>query len=347
MRFFKLAVILFALFCLVIGAFYIIKQPTYSIKTEGNLYIINKGSRSVTVFDLFKGNQIKELQVDIEPHQATTLSNPNRVIITNYGVINSKGKSLSVINADTNTIEKNIDLGESLMPHGIISLSQTNKVAVVTDIGNHLSIVNTETGIIEHQISTQQDMSHLLVHHPFKPLIYVTNINSGSVSVIDTEINEVVKIILCSKTTEGIDIRPDGSEIWVTNIKDNFISVINTETYETTERIKTGNEPLRLKFSNDGKQCLVSNSKDGTISVYDTKTKKQIKTIIIPGKKNILEKVLYHTPRPVGILMHPNGLYAFVSNITGGRVEVIDMHNFSIVSSIKAGEMPDGLALIH
>ena len=66
-----------------------------------------------------------------------------------------------------------------------------------------------------------------------------------------------------------------------------------------------------------------------------------------PGKKNIVEKVLYRTPRPVGILMHPNGLYAFVSNFTASRVEVIDMQNFTIVSSIKVGKMPDGLAFVN
>jgi len=44
--------------------------------------------------------------------------------------------------------------------------------------------------------------------------------------------------------------------------------------------------------------------------------KKQLKNISIPGKKNIFEKILYHTPRPVGMLIHPNGKYAFVSNYT-------------------------------
>jgi YVTN family beta-propeller protein len=187
----------------------------------------------------------------------------------------------------------------------------------------------------------------LLVHHPFKPLIYVSNINSGSVSVIDVEQDKVIKIIPCSKRAEGIDITPDGSELWVTNIKENFISVINTETYKTTALIDTGMEPLRLKFSNDGEECLVPNSGDGTVSVYNTKTKKQILSISIPGNKNIIEKVLYRTPRPVGILMHPNGLYAYVSNSTAGRVEVIDMRNFTLVSSINVGDMPDGLALLN
>jgi YVTN family beta-propeller protein len=342
----KIVAIFFSLIFLSFVAFYFIKQPSYGIKTEGTLYVVNKISKSVVVFDLFDGKKTKELFIEIEPHEATTLTNPNRVIITNYGRPDAGGNTITVINADTNTIDKTISLGESLRPHGIISLPNTDNVAVVTDVGNDLTVVNVTKGIVEKQISTKQDLSHLLVNHPSKPLIYVTNINSGSVSVIDIELDSVVKIIPCSKKAEGIDITKDGSELWVTNIEENFISVINTETYQITDQINTGKEPLRLKFSVDGRYCLVSNSSDGTVSVYDSKTKKQIRTIIIPGKKNIVEKLLYHTPRPVGILMHPNGLYAFVSNFTASRVEVIDMRNFTIVSSIKVGKMPDGLSLV-
>jgi YVTN family beta-propeller protein len=347
MRKLKLVVIIFVLIFISFSAVYFIKQPTYTIKTTGTLYVVNKVSNSIVIFDLLKGKEIKELSIEVEPHEATTLTNPNRVVVTNYGTADAAGKSITVINPITNKIEKTISIGESLRPHGIIAMHQPNKVGIVTDVGNDLTIVNIATAAIDKQIPTQQDRSHLLVHHPFKPLIYVANINSGSVSVIDIELDKVIKIIPCSKRSEGLDITPDGSELWVTNIKDNFISVINTESYKTTDRIDTGEEPLRLKFSIDGKYCLVSNSSDGTVSVYDRKTKKEIATIILPGKKNIFDKILYHTPRPVGILMHPNGLYAFVSNFTARRVEVIDMHNFTIVSSIKVGDMPDGLALIN
>jgi YVTN family beta-propeller protein len=343
----KVLALIFGLIFLSGMAFYYTKQPSYKIRTDGILYVVNKASRSITIFDLFKGEHIKELSVEIEPHEATTLTKPNRVIVTNYGTPDAEGKSITVINADTNTIEKTIALGESLMPHGIISLPQPNQVGIVTDMGNDLSVVNVDTGVVEKQISTQQDFSHMLVHHPFKPLIYVVNVNSGSVSVIDVELDKVIKIVPCSKRAEGIDITQDGSELWVTNVKENFISVINTKTYKTTARVDTGKEPLRLKFSNDGKQCLVSNSGDGTVNVYDSVTKKQITSISIPGKKSIMEQILYRTPRPVGILMHPNGLYAFVSNYTAGRVEVIDMRNFTLVSSINVGDMPDGLALLN
>ena len=326
---------------------FVIRRPSYTVQTNGKLYIVNKLSKSITVFDLFQGKELTEFPMSVEPHEATTLPSQNKVIVTNYGTPNEIGKSISVINTKSNKVEKTIDLKESLAPHGIVAFPNSNKVGVVTDLGNDLLIVDIETGIIEKKIRTQQVLSHLLVLHPNKPMAFVTNINSSSVSVIDLNLNKVIKIIPCGLGTEGIDITPDGAEIWVTNNKVNTISVINTDTYQITNKMTTGKESLRLKFSIDGKHCLVTNASDGTISVYDQHSKKQIKTIKIRGKTNLVERALYHTPRPVGLLIHPNGLYAFVANSNADRIEVIDMKTFKIVSNIGTERVPDGLTFVE
>ena len=341
--------LLFGIFCLLIAeiTIFMVRRPSYTIRTNGKLYIVNKLSSSITVFDLFQGKEIAALPIDVVPHEPTALPNQNKVIVTNYGTPNIPGKSITVIDTQTNKVERTIDLEGSLAPHGIVAFPQSNKVGVVTDLGNNLLVIDTETGIVEKNIPTQQIVSHLLVLHPKRPLAYVTNINSGSVSVIDLEMNQVIKIIPCGLGTEGIDITPDGKEIWVTNSKENSISVISTDTYQITNTLETGKESLRLKFSIDGRYCLVTNSSDGTISVYDQRSKKQIKTINIPGKKHLAERILYHTPRPVGILIHPNGLYAFVANSNANKIEVIDMQTFTLVSTIETGNVPDGLSFIE
>jgi len=348
MKIIKILVALFGLFFILGGILlFIVRTPSYTIQTDGKLYIVNKLSKSITVFDLSEGRKIEEFFLNIEPHEATTLSGGNEVVITNYGAPDVIGKSISVINTKPNKVEKTIALEESLRPHRIISFPESNNVGVVTDVGNDLLVVNVGTGLVEKKIPTQQVVSHLLVLHPNKPLAYVTNINSSSVSVIDLNFNQVIKIIPCGLGAEGIDITPDGNEIWVANNKENTISVINTDTSEITNTIPGGKESLRLKFSVDGKHCLATNASDGNISVYDQQSKKQIKSIRIPGKKSLIERALYHTPRPVGILMHPNGLYAFVANSNADRVEVIDMKTFDIVSTIGTGRIPDGLALVE
>jgi YVTN family beta-propeller protein len=341
-------VALFGLVCFLVlqTVIYVVRRPSYTIKTDGKLYIVNKSSFNIMVFDLYQGKELTEIPIEIEPHEPITLTNQNRVVVTNYGTPGVLGKSITVINTKNNKVEKTIDLEGSIAPHGIVAFPQSNKVGVVTDVGNNLLVVDVEKGIVEKNIPTQQIVSHLLVLDPKKPLAYVTNINSGSVSVIDLNLNKVIKIIPCGLKTEGIDITPDGSEIWVTNNKENTISVINTATYQITNTLPTGKESLRLKFSIDGKHCLVTNSSDGTISVYDQHTKKQIKTIQLHGKATLLERILYHTPRPVGILIHPNGLYAFVANSNANKIEVIDMRTFTLVSTIGTEKIPDGMTFV-
>lgn len=324
-----------------------VRAPSYTIQTTGKLYIVDKLSSDIKVFDLFEGKELTEIYIETEPHDIATLTGQNRVVVTNYGTNEVVGNSITVINTKTNTIEKIIELQGSLRPHGIVAFQKSNKVGVVTHEGNDLLVVNVQSGIVEKKILTQQRMSHLVVLDPNKPFAYITNVNSNSVSVIDINLNKVIRNIPCGMGTLGIDITPDGSEIWVTNSQENSISVINTETYQVTHTLKTGKEPLKLKFSVDGKYGLVTNLSDGSISVYNQQSKKQIKTIDIPGKKKIVERILYHTPRPVYILMHPNGCYAFVSNSNANKIEVIDMKTFTIISTIGTGKIPDGLAFVE
>jgi YVTN family beta-propeller protein len=322
----------------------IFRLPSYTIKTNGKLYVISKKSEDIQVIDLSSVKEIAEIPIDILSHEIVTTADEKSVVYTNYE--SNDGNAIKVINAKNNQFEKTIPLDRNIKVNGIAATHNPNEVAVIDYANNNLLVINIKTNRIERRISTKQKKSHLLVFHPNKSIAYVTNIDSGSISVIDINLNKVLKIIPCGIGRKGIDITPDGSEIWVTNTKESSITIINTSTYEIVTTLKTGVEPLKLKFSIDGNYCLVVNVIDGCITVYSQETKKKIKNIILKGKKTFLEKVLYHTPRPVNILMHPNGLYAFVANSNANKIEVIDMKTFTLVSTIGTGNIPDGMAFV-
>tara|TARA_B100000809_G_scaffold169704_1_gene167060 strand:- start:5737 stop:6753 length:1017 start_codon:yes stop_codon:yes gene_type:complete len=323
---------------------FIFRLPSYTIQTNGKLYIVSKVSKDIQVFNLFTGKEIADIPIDVLSHEAVNVTDQNKIVVTNYGA--NEGSLIKVINTKTNKVEKAIDLKGNIRINGIIALKDTNKVAVIDYVSDDLLVFNIETDSIEKQINTKQKKSHLLELHPNKQIAYVTNINSGSVSVIDLNHNEVIKIIPCGLGRKGIAVTPDGSEIWVTNIKESSITIINTENYKVINTLSSGKEPLKLRFSIDGKYCFVANASDGTISIYNQQSKNIIKTITLHGIATLLEKVLYHTPRPVNILMHPNGLYAFVANSNASKIEVIDMKTFTTVSTIGTGKVPDALVFV-
>lgn len=340
----KYTILFFAVLFLVFRlSIMIFRLPSYTIQTNGKLYIVSKLSRDVQVFDLFTGEEIAEIPIDMLSHEA--INTKNSIVLTNYE--SKDGNIVKIINTKTNKIEKTIELKGTIRANGIVAFPEINKVGVIDYVNNNLLVLNIENDSIEKQVQTKQKKSHLLALHPNKSMAYVTNMKSNSVSVIDLNKNKVVKIIPCGLTTESIDITPDGSEIWVTNKNENSITIIDTSTYEVMDILPTGNEPLKLKFSIDGRYCLVANAKDGNISVYQQDSKKQIKTITIRGKNKLLERILYHTPRPINILMHPNGLFAFVSNSNAHEIEVIDMKTLTIISTIGTGKVPDALVYIE
>jgi DNA-binding beta-propeller fold protein YncE len=89
---------------------YFVRLPSYTIQTSGKLYIVNRSSRNIKVFDLFTGKEVAEIPIDLESHEAAALSGQNKVVVTNYGTVDRDGNRIKVINTKTNKVEKTIDL---------------------------------------------------------------------------------------------------------------------------------------------------------------------------------------------------------------------------------------------
>lgn len=316
----------------------------YNLKIKGTLFVVNQADESITVFDLSKGKTLKEIKLKTDAREIVALPN-NEIVITNHGDNYLPGKSISIFDTEELMFKRKIRLEGGVRPYGLATLHNSKKVAVASSSNNNLLIVDTEKDSVEAVIPTQQKISYKLVVHPFKPLAYVTNQKSGSVSLINYETKVVLKIIKTGYGTQGIDITPDGKEVWVTNARENTISVINTETNTVEDTLNTGKGAYRLKFSLDGKYAFVTNAYDGTIFVFDRSIRYKIKTITLPGKSSFIQRVLYHTPKPIDMFMHPNRQHAFIVNSNADKVEVLDLKTLKIVGNINTGNVPSTLVI--
>lgn len=322
------------------------KQKGYNVRMRGKLVVVNKGSSSVTIFDLEKGKQQASIFIDVEPHEITNLIG-DLVVISNYGNEKKRGNSLTVINTVTSKVERTINLADNLMPHGIVAVPHTNNVIVVTEQNAAILIVNAMSGMIEKRVLTNQKQTHMVAIHPDYKIAYASNKGSGSISVINIEKGELLQNIVCGKGAVGVDVTPDGKEIWVSNGIDNTVTVIASAGNNILATLKCNEEPNRLKISPDGKYCLVVNSKGGNICVFDVKSKALTHTITVPGKSNMVERIFLHTPVLTGIQFHPDGKYVFIANSNANKIVVVDTENWDIVSNIATGNIPDGMAVIN
>jgi YVTN family beta-propeller protein/autotransporter-associated beta strand protein len=164
-------------------------------------------------------------------------------------------------------------------------------------------------------------------------LVYVTNIDSNSVSAINTATNAVVATINVGTQPFGVAVSPDGARAYVTNSGggSNNVSVINIATNTVVATIAGFSSPLGVAISPDGTRAYVANGV-GTVSVIDTATNAVIGFPISVGSG------------PVAVAFSPDGTRAYVTNNGSNSVSVINTATNSVVATIAGFNGPAGVA---
>jgi YVTN family beta-propeller protein len=165
---------------------------------------------------------------------------------------------------------------------------------------------------------------------------YVTNLNSETVSVIDTQTNQVVgEPIHVGSVPREVAITPDGSRAYVGNRTSNDIYVIDTRTNQVVgDPIKFADDPIAIAITPDGTHAYVAQLNSKSILVIDTRTNQVVGNPIEVGAQ------------PRGIAITPDGTRAYVANKGSDSVSIIDTRTSQVVGNpITVGHSPRNIAI--
>jgi YVTN family beta-propeller protein len=192
-----------------------------------------------------------------------------------------------------------------------------------------------------------------------KFLIVATREN-GSVSVIDTATNEVVKQIPVGKNPEFVRVRgnlafvsyepsakggpPPAPGAEPAKADDNAdddnepkelarIGIIDLKKGKKIREITGGPETEGIEFSKDGKQLIITNEADNTVTVHSLKTGKLIKRI----------ETKQYGDRPRGIKVSPDGKTYITTLEYGNKFMVMDK-KFNVLRTVDTGLAPYGVS---
>lgn len=317
-----------------------------NLDAKGTLVVLNKTDYTAMLIDVTTGKNSATIPVGTEPHEVIVSPDGKTAVVANT---NYRGNlfTLSVIDIPTMKVTNTINLGNSSNPHGIVYLPDGKRIIVTTEGSREMVIVDIINGKVESRIKTGNYPTHLVVISKDGKFAYGSSIASANMVKIDLTTNKMVGNVQCGGGAEGFDISPDGREVWVANRYDNTINVINTKTMKKIELIKVSGEPIRLKFTNNGKYALISNLQTGEVAAINTKTRKIEHTVsmaisAIEGRQ--LDIAIGNTPAPIGLVVSPNGKYAYVATSRADIVTVIDLVNWKIASRFPTGVYPDGMS---
>jgi YVTN family beta-propeller protein len=309
------------------------------------LIVLNKSDAQAALVNPATYEVESLLETGQGPHEVAASPDGRYAYVTNYGLYgaatpghkpeNEPGNTITVLDLMNRKVHATWDLGSFSQPHGI-AVSRSGRLVWVTCEGAQAVLeLDAGTGKLTRIWKTNQNASHMIVASQDEKKLYVSNIRSGTVSVIDrtrpTD-GTAAPNIATGASPEGIALSPDGREVWVGNRGANSIAVIDTATDKVTASFSSGGKaPIRVKFTPDGKEAWVSNAENNTVCVLD-------------GATHALLATIETGAGPVGTVIPPDGKRVFIAATRANQVVVVDRASRQIVKRLKTGAEPDGMA---
>jgi YVTN family beta-propeller protein len=212
-----------------------------------------------------------------------------------------------------------IDVGQSTTFNTVISKGVGPYAGEWTFVPTNWSVTGAPTALGTNPSYVAFD--------PNGPYAYVTNYGSGTVNVISTVSNAVVKTINVGTNPNGVAFNPNGTVAYVTNYGSGTVNVISVGSNSVINTITVGTNPASVVFNPMGTLAYVTNYGSNSVNVISVASNTVVNTISVGNN-------------PYGIIFNPQGTLLYVTGYSSGTVNVISVATNSIVNTIIVGSHP-------
>jgi len=306
------------------------------------LIVLNKSDHEAVLVDPATWKPVGRIPTGRGPHEVSVSPDGRVGYVTNYGMyavfregerVDEPGNTISVLDLVRGTVRDTFDLGRYTKPHGLVVSRDGARVWVTCEGAQAVLELDAENGAVRGAWRTGQQTSHMIVPTPDESKLFVANIRSGSVTIIERASGQVTSVPTAAGA-EGIDVSPDGQEVWITNRADSSISILDARGDSLIAKLEgVGRFPIRVRFTPDGREAWVSCLQSDAVAVFDARTRERKATIAVGAA-------------PVGIQMSPDGKRVYVANTNDDLVTVIDAAERKVLGTFTTGKEPDGMAWV-
>jgi DNA-binding beta-propeller fold protein YncE len=317
-------------------AFVIARSGHSATPGHGLLVVANQVEHTVLLVDPESRQAVAKIVVGVNGHEVTVDKDSRFAYVPIYGNSGvgkpgTDGASIDVIDIRERKLAYSIDLGKPLRPHEP-RFGPDGHLYVTAELSQSLDAIDLNTRKVVAENPTGQPESHMFVIRPGpdSPTAYTANVHSGTVSVLDIVHHSLITTIPVAKTVQRISIQPDGLYVFTHDQDAPRIAVIDCLSNNVSTWIDLPETVYSSEPTPDG-HWLVAAGLHGHIFVIDLHNRKLAKT--------------FDAPTALGkVLVRPDGQVAYVSFLTTGKIEVLDLNSWQMQPSIDLTPGVDGMA---
>jgi len=305
-----------------------------TLAAQSCVYVVNLGSDTVSVIDVFTNTVTKTILVGRNPNGIVTSAYGGFTCVTNFG-----SNDVSLIDPNTQTVAGRVAVGAGPVgiarPPGLDTADPDipESLAYVTNKqGGSVSVIEVGTARVIATIPVDPIPENVAVWGSWA---YVTHAASlGSVSVIDRGTNTVTAKIPVGARPGRMAFARDG-RLYIANFGSFNISVIDTGTNTVTGTIGLSLRPSGISVTPDGRFAYVTNFGAPIVS-------------IIPTRTDVVHALIAVGDQPAAVAHVPNRVraYTYVANSGSDTVSVINRASRNqIMATIAVGHRPFAVAV--
>lgn len=301
------------------------------------LLVLHKLDHSFAYYDVGSGEQLSCIKTRDYPHEICLCPDRKKIYIAEMGVrgIESEGAgghTVAVFDVKSRQQVSTIDTGKYDRPHGVATYG--NHLYVTSESTRHLLVYDLESEKLVKAVPLDQDCAHMVSVSPDGNTVYTANIESNTLTVVDTKSLKVLRHIPVPERPEGMVFSPDGKLCYCVCREARAVAVVDCEKGAMVDSIETGHGPVRVVMTPDGDRLAIPLFHSAAVEVADTDTRKVTCTIPVG-------------PHPAGTCMSPDGKLVFMSCEDEDLVYVFDMDSMEVVQKIPTGKGADAMVCLY
>jgi len=302
--------------------------------SRGLLIVANQFEHTALLVDPETRREVAKIVVGVNGHEVAVSKDGRYAYVPIYGNSGvgkpgTDGASIDVVDIRERKLAYTIDLGKPLRPHEP-GIGPDGQLYVTAELSQSLDAIDPATRKVIAENPTGQPESHMFVITPDGSRAYTANVHAGTVSVLDLVHHSLITTIPVSKIVQRISIQPDGRYVFTHDQDAPRIAMIDTTTNKISGWIDLPESVYSSEPTPDGRWLVAAGLK-GHIFAIDLKAGKLAKT--------------FDAPTALGkVLVRPDGGVAYISFLTAGKIEVLDLHSWQLQPSIDLTPGVDGMA---
>lgn len=301
------------------------------------MLVVSKGLPGITLYDADTQQPICRALMGVSPHEAAFSQDGQYAYVPVYG-----SSSVGLPGTDEHELHFirtadckdafTMDTGDYKRPHGI-AVGKSGRIYLTAEMKQAMLIIDPGQHRIIGTIPTGSRYSHTFALTDDEKTIYLSNVESKTISVLDVSARKLAEVIPTSSENQRMAISPDGRWFVTSLGPEHAVAFYRTADRHLDFTIPIEGAPFVGRFSADGRYLYDAGIQDGTIHAW---------------KIDVAQRKVVATSEPLGtatgtLTVSPFNRGIYVSDAKASKVSQLDPNSWKVVKILQADKTPDAI----